>query len=36
MIHLLKALAKDNGELGIMSIAGAGGMGQAILVRRIK
>ena len=34
MIHLLKALEKNNGALGLLSIAGAGGMGQAILVRR--
>ena len=36
MIHLLKALEKNNGALGLLSIAGAGGMGQAILVRRFR
>lgn len=35
MLHLLKALASSHGRLGILSIAGAGGMGQAIAVRMI-
>ncbi|WP_296733188.1 thiolase family protein [Anaerovibrio sp.] len=36
MIHLLKALELNHGSMGIMSIAGAGGMGQAMLLKRIK
>ncbi|HCP95874.1 MAG TPA: acetyl-CoA C-acyltransferase, partial [Anaerovibrio sp.] len=35
MIHLLRALELVNGSLGLMSVAGAGGMGQSILVRRL-
>jgi acetyl-CoA C-acetyltransferase len=35
MIHLLKALEIVGGDLGLMSVAGAGGMGQSILVRRL-
>ena len=35
MIHLLKALEKKPGSWGIMSIAGAGGMGQSILIKNL-
>ena len=34
MIHLLRALELVKGSLGLMSVAGAGGMGQSILVRK--
>ncbi|ORT99965.1 3-ketoacyl-CoA thiolase [Anaerovibrio sp. JC8] len=34
MIHLLRALELRHGSLGILSIAGAGGMGQSILVKK--
>ena len=33
MLHLLKGLELHNGGYGVMSIAGAGGMGMGILVR---
>ena len=35
MIHLLRTLELVKGSLGLMSVAGAGGMGQSILVRRL-
>ena len=35
MIHLLKALDNKRGSWGIMSIAGAGGMGQSILMKKL-
>lgn len=35
MLHLLKALEKKSGSWGIMSIAGAGGMGQSILIKKV-
>ena len=34
MIHLLRALEISDGSLGLLSVAGAGGMGQSILVRK--
>lgn len=33
MIHLMKSLEKTGGGLGLLSIAGAGGTGEAILIR---
>lgn len=36
MLHLLKALEYCQGGMGILSIAGAGGMGQAIALKRIE
>ena len=32
MIHLLRALELVKGSLGLMSVAGAGGMGEALLL----
>lgn len=34
MLQLMKSLAASDGRYGIMSIAGAGGMGEAILIER--
>lgn len=35
LLHLIKALAKLNGKLGCCSIAGAGGLGTAMLIERL-
>jgi len=36
MLHLLKALEYTKGLYGVCSIAGAGGLGSAILIKRTK
>lgn len=35
LLHLLKSLEVNHGSLGVCSVAGAGGLGSAILVKRV-